>query len=150
MFILVFALKAPAQRGKAGRHCSHTVWWKISQQQEHGLSCLEGLCPEPPLTSHLNTQKGLQDWLLRIQSIQKRKEADAKERLSCPVLHELMSVAFAARSIHTAFPFQVPKSHTGHIALGCSHARAPWKLFVSKESPSCPNIIVLGFSKCIS
>lgn len=127
------------------------VWWKISQHQEHELSCPEGLGPEPALTSHLNTQKGLQDWLLRIQtSIQKRKEADTKEHLSCPVLHELMNVVLPARSIHPACPFQVLKSHAGHIALLCPHARAPWKLFVSKELPSCPNIMVLGFSKCIS
>lgn len=57
-------------------------------------------------------------------------------------------MVFSACSIHPAFPFQVLKSHAGHIALGCPHA--PWKLFVSKESPSCPNIIVLGFSKYIS
>lgn len=122
--------------------------WKISQHQEHELSCLQG--PESPLTSHLNTQQGLQDWLLGSQSIQKRKEAEAKEHLSCPVLQELMDVVFPARSIHPALPFQVLRSHPGHIALGCPHARAPWKLSVPKESPSCPNRIVLGFSKCIS
>lgn len=104
----------------------------------------------PRTSSHKSPQHPEGTPGLATQSIQKRKEADAKEHLSCPVLHELTSVAFAARSIHPAFPFQVPKSHTGHIALGCPHARAPWKLFVSKESPSCPNIIVLGFSKCIS
>lgn len=75
--------------------------------QEHEFSCLQG--PEPPLTGHLNTHQGLQDWLLGGQSIQKRQEAEAKGHLSGAVLQELMEVAFPARSIHPSSPFQVLK-----------------------------------------